>query len=170
MITDRGYVGVEHNGLSITSHPTTRERAEAMIAERQVRGLVGRYAIIKIPSCRCCGEPAWPNLRCSKHQDRNPCAVEGCKKTARALPNFGLSDHSEICADHWRRFVPARSKLRRAYHRHFARAKRYGWTPESAAAFRRFWGLLVGRVRRQATEGTIDEAEIARLFGWDTDQ
>ncbi len=121
--------------------------------------------------CGCCGEPArcyirglW--ARCHKHEDRNPCAIDGCKRT-RAVPSGGhLRDDQWICADHWRRYVPPRSRIRRAYHAHFRRAKRQGWTESNGKAFWRFWDLLVKTVRRRDGEGFVDEAEINRIMGW----
>lgn len=129
------------------------------------------------PTCGVCGE--WTDAfergsiligRCEKHQGRNPCAIEGCKRT-RAAPQredggHYLRDDQWLCHDHWRRYVPPRSRMRRAYHAHFRRAKRQGWTDANRIAFWRFWDQLVRLARRRSTEGHIDKAEIDRLMGW----
>ena len=120
-----------------------------------------------VPTCRCCGEPAWPNLRCTKHQDRNPCLVEGCRRTAKASRGE-LADDQVICGAHWRAYVPPRSPMRLVYNRFWRLArKRGGWDDALIRRFERFWRAMVLRVRRRSTEGLIDEAEIKRLFGWD---
>lgn len=125
------------------------------------------------PVCACCGSPdtikhatglAWP-YRCERHRTRNPCAVEGCSRTREAPTHF-LADDQTICADHWRRYVPPRSRARRAYHAHFRRAKKLGWGDGRNKAFWRFWSTLVQMVRRRADAGHLDEAEINRLMGW----
>lgn len=129
------------------------------------------------PVCACCGSPAtikhatgltWP-YRCEKHRTRNPCAVEGCARTREAPVDGGthfLADDQMICADHWRRYVPPRSRVRRAYHAHFRRAKKLGRGGGRNKAFWRFWTTLVQMVRRRADSGHLDEAEINRLMGW----
>jgi hypothetical protein len=119
-----------------------------------------------VSSCRCCGERAAPNLRCAKHQGRNPCAIDGCRRTTSA-PRGRLADDSWMCGEHWRRYVPPHSKVRRAYHRFWRTAKKTGWTPELVRRFNRFWDGLVTRARRASTDGRIDIAEINQLFGWD---
>lgn len=121
--------------------------------------------------CACCGgEPhSWvtrSDARCWKHLERNPCAVEGCQRTTAAPASGKLSSDEWICPEHWRRYVPARSRERRLYHRHFRRAKRQGWTDDNRIAFWTFWRRLVARVRERASDGLIDEAEINRLMGW----
>lgn len=123
-------------------------------------------------TCGCCGEPShtWTRgsilwARCGKHENRNPCAIEGCTRT-HAAPDGRHADDQWICSDHWRAYVPPRSKLRRAYHAHFRRAKRQGWTDRNKRAFWRFWESLVKTARRRAGEGFIDEAEINRIMGW----
>lgn len=164
MISDQGLVVVEMVGSPYTSLPTSRENAEIYIAGHSAPP--EKWRILPIQTCRCCGEPAWENLRCTKHQGRNPCAVEGCKRTVSAPPDGTLADDQAICGEHWRRYVPPRSLLRRAYNRHIQRARRYGWSAKSYAAWERFWTLLVKQVRRRAEGGHLDQAEIERLFGW----
>lgn len=134
--------------------------------------------------CGCCGRSSlrpgdatdciteYPGaIRCADHHGRNPCAIEGCRRT-RAAPIGGNgwpihSDDQTICADHWRRYVPPRSRMRRAYHAHFRRAKRQGWTDANKRAFWRFWDQLVRLARKRAEGGHIDKAAIDRLMGWD---
>ena len=122
--------------------------------------------------CGCCGEPArfWIRgswARCAKHETRNPCAIEGCRRTRAAPASGRLGDDQWLCAEHWRAYVPPRSRARRTYHAHFRRAKRLGWDDARAEAFWRFWNALVRMARRRAGEGFINEAEINRLMGWD---
>lgn len=127
---------------------------------------VQRHDVALIPAgCHCCGELAWSNGRCTKHQGRNPCALEGCGRTTKVPNNGGLSSDGWICSEHWRRYVPPRSRERRLYHRHFRRAKRLGWSPERRRAFRVYWFRLVARVRERAAGGFLDETEINRMFG-----
>lgn len=78
-----------------------------------------------------------------------------------------LANNQWVCAEHWRRYVPPRSRARRAYHAYFRRAKRHGWTPELVDRFYRFWDQLARLIDFRAREGWIDEHEIARLMGWD---
>ena len=135
--------------------------------------------IVQAPICACCGDVAFHELtcvrpdpdptkreyRCQKHRDRNPCAIEGCRRTAPADGHF--ASDQVICGEHWRRYVPKGSRARRAYLAHFRRAKRYGWTPENIEAWRRLWDLIVAKTRRQSTEGRLDEAEINKMSGWE---
>jgi len=120
--------------------------------------------------CGCCGKPAREWIRglwgrCQQHAMRNPCAIEGCRRTTPTLGR--VSDSAWLCGDHWRRFVPPRSRMRRTYHAHFRRAKRHGWTDESAAKYWRFWSTLIAVARRRAVEGRVDQKAIAELFGWE---
>lgn len=118
-------------------------------------------------ACTCCGEIAWfgpMEPRCNRHKDRNPCAIEGCKRTRAAKGHF--RNDQWLCSERWRRYVPPGSPMRRAYHRFFRLAKRHGWTDDLRRRFWRFWDALVKRVRRQATDGRLDETEINKMFGW----
>lgn len=135
------------------------------------------YTLSLVPCCACCGallfekgeEGATGPYRCDKHAERNPCMIEGCTRTRAAPIHEGspyLRDDQTVCAEHWRRFVPPGSRARRAYHAHFRRAKRKGWTMANSRAFDRFWDTLVLMVRRRAVAGHIDEAEINRIMGW----
>lgn len=130
------------------------------------------YSIERVPCCGCCGSEAVVarqarQHRCAKHRDRNPCAIEGCTRTRAVPADRQLGDDQWLCADHWRRFVPPRSRMRRAYHAFFRRAKRQGdWDDKLARRFWRFWNALVRTARRRATAGHLDETEINKLFGW----
>lgn len=123
------------------------------------------WEIIEFTGCRVCGRPEshWtdgPYKRCSTHQGRTPCAIDGC-------------DHSTtrynvvwICSTHWRTACPPGSKERKAYNRLFRLARKFGsWPP---ALNDRFWIVWRAIVRRgnARVRGDIDEAEIKRLFGW----
>jgi hypothetical protein len=162
MIRNRDLVMVQQRGFPYSYGTMPRPNAKAAIAMRE--NGVRQFEMVPVPSCRCCGEPAWENLRCTKHQDRNPCLVEGC--TRSGATDGRLADDQVICGHHWRAYVPPRSLMRRTYNAHFRRAKRIGWTPETIRAFERFWTRLVSRIRRASTEGTLDERAIRQMFGW----
>lgn len=132
--------------------------------------------------CECCGDAAsiWygrngdrlRHPRCHKHHDRNPCAIEGCCRTTAACGRYGNDQF--LCSEHWRRYCPPGSPLRRTYHRFFRLAKKQrtpqnpdGWDDALKRRFWRFWDVLIKRSRQQSTEGRIDIAEINRLFGWE---
>lgn len=140
------------------------------------------------PRCQCCGndefraklvDPTERPWRCYKHRERNPCAIEGCGRTTAAPENSELPDADGrlrndqwICSEHWRKYVPARSRRRRAYHAFFRLARRYGWDfvpPGSRrnlnAQFWIFWDTLIANARHKAEHGYINTAEIERLFG-----
>lgn len=167
MIGDRDYVGLVLEGSPYQPVAITRAEGERWLRET-ASGQTGRWSLLDIPSCRCCGEPAARNLRCPKHQGRNPCAIQGCRRTTIAHRGR-LADDAWMCSLHWRQHCPPHSKLRRAYNRFWRIAKREGWTRELARRFNRFWNGLVARARRASTEGAIDVAEINRLFGWTDD-
>jgi hypothetical protein len=130
------------------------------------------------PACRCCGEellltkgadvPDFAKQRCEAHKDRNPCAIEGCKRTTEAPAGDTLATDQHICGEHWRMYVPARSRVRRAYNAHFNRAKKGGWTMERRRKFYRFWDALVMMARRKSDPASdvLDMAEINRIMGW----
>lgn len=172
----------------------TLEQCEAWRGRYPTIGLdQDGYAITRKPACGCCGRhwlragdtadsiTTYANgaTRCSDHHGRNPCAIEGCKRT-RAAPTYDNgepfhADDQTLCAEHWKRYVPPRSRARRAYHRYFAQAKRHGWDwkgkdGKSARLdwrFHRFWDALVKVARRRSQEGHVDMAEINRLMGWE---
>jgi hypothetical protein len=132
------------------------------------------------PVCACCGDISVVRhrgglspYRCEKHADRNPCVVEGCTRTRAA--NGHLSNRANICGPHWRAYVPPGSPERRAINRlvRLARKAGYGRTDVWPDALEnRYWVLWTGivrRVRMRSTEGHVDEAAIAALFGWEID-
>jgi len=136
------------------------------------------FSVVPGPVCACCGDVQivrhctgrYSPYRCAKHAKSNPCAIEGCGRT-RSAPDRAdgtpyLANDQTICPEHWKRYIPARSRARRAYHAHFRRAKRLGWDDKRERAFWLFWRRLVAMARRRAAEGHIDEAEINRLMGW----
>lgn len=132
--------------------------------------------VVPMAHCPCCGRTrretrlqrwsarSMTDLRCERHAGRNPCAVDGCQRTTAG--DAPASDQW-LCSEHWRRYVPPGSRARRAYRRHFRRAKRYGWTPDSISAFHRFWDMLIRQVRRRSAEGHLDVEEINRVMGWE---
>jgi len=135
-----------------------------------------QFEVVAGPGCICCGE-RWgfmfaapdTSYRCEKHKERNPCAIEGCKRT-KGAPALGngkpyLANDQWICSEHWRRYVPPRSKLRRHYHLIFRRSKREGWTKELERRFWRYWRFLVAQARRKDTEGDLNITEIEKMFG-----
>lgn len=124
--------------------------------------------IVRANGCACCGAVYGASrirgaYRCEKHRDRNPCAIEGCKRTTASKGYLGSDQW--LCAEHWRRFCPARSRKRRLYHAYFRKAKRYGWTEDLRGRFFRFWDRLIADARRKASDGDVDIAEIERMFG-----
>lgn len=98
---------------------------------------------------------------CSEHLNRIRCAIDDCRHTHR-----GVLGEEWICAEHWRRYCPPRSRRRRAYLAFFRRAKRHGWCEKSAAQYWRFWDTLVAVIRAEHTRGAVDMTEVNRLFGW----
>ena len=144
------------------------------------------FDIVHRPGCKCCGDSSGPlhidldrdyvdhpSIRCGKHIDRNPCAIDGCKRTTGLGGSVRTTD-AWLCSEHWKRFCPPRSARRRAYHRFFAKAKKMGigkgqrWPDDLEASYWRFWEALIGSARaRHAAGGTIDQDEINKLFGWE---
>lgn len=168
MISDRELVILNRTGTRVLCYsvgPMTRDQADRYVADRPH----STFHVEPVPSCRVCGDPAWPNLRCTKHQDRNPCAAEGCRRTRAA--HGDLRDDASLCGEHWRAFVPPGSPIRRAFNRLARVAKKLGykrsdrWPDELEARWWRLWAGVMRRVRRSA-DGHIDKAEIERLFGW----
>lgn len=149
------------------------DHGRRFLADWEWQGVADQFEIVGSPCCQCCGYSdgtMWgdgENHRCDKHRDRNPCAIEGCKRTAPTPESGYLGSDSYLCGEHWRRFVPPRSRKRRLYHAYFRKAKRYGWNKSLIAQFHRFWDRLIADARRKATEGDLDVAEIHRMMGWD---
>lgn len=171
MISDRDLVTVQRAGDPYTHGTMERATAERAVDVRLRHRPRDRYELIPVPSCRCCGDPAWANLRCTKHQDRNPCVVEGCTRT---MPAHGwLRDDSFLCGEHWRLHCPPGSPIRRAFNRLARLARKLGyrrhdrWPKELQLRRWRLWDGLLRRIRRGEPEGHIDQAAIERMFGWD---
>jgi hypothetical protein len=170
MISDRGFVTVSRKSSPYSYAPTDADRAQEFIDWRAQVAPGEEWTVTPAPSCRVCGEPAWPNLRCTKHQDRNPCAAEGCRRTRAA--HGDLRDDASLCGEHWRQFVPPGSPTRRAFNRLARVAKLAGyrrsdrWPDELEDRWWRLWRGVIRRVRR-AADGHIDQALIERMFGWD---
>jgi len=154
-----------------------RESCGRFLTSEGWREVADQFEVVPGPGCACCGE-RWRTMysavdgsyRCEKHLGRNPCAIEGCKRTCAAEGRYGSDQW--LCSEHWRRFVPPHSPMRRAYHRFFREAKKHGWGRRGRGVrldyrFRLFWTALVRRARRAATEGHLDETEINRMFGWE---
>ncbi len=163
-----------------------RWHIERATAENRLMLDMRLFRIVPAPSCGCCGSNWWRDgwgdsgplrlmvdasqvenrtWRCEKHVERNPCAIEGCRRTTAAPESGRLGSDQWLCGEHWRRFVPPRSLRRRAYHAYFRRAKREGWSPPLRRKFWRFWDSLVASARSRAAGGHIDKGEIERLFG-----
>lgn len=169
MISDRDLVSLHLKGSPYQNVPVSRDKADAWM---KIHGKDGRWELIKVPSCLCCGEPAWDNLRCTKHQDRNPCVVEGCKRTRKAHGH--LQSDAAVCGEHFKAYVRPGSRARRILNAHYRRAKRMGyernqrWHPALEQRYWTYWHFLMGWIRRRSSEGeALDEAEIKKLFGWD---
>lgn len=191
MRRDRRGAGMITRDLYRLSHPDAPHCANigtrAQCEEWRGRDPVGQpletYLIAPVAYCSVCGLasaleecPAcitWDNgeTRCRRHEDRNPCVVEGCMRT-RASKGHPLSD-AHICGEHWRKYVPPRSPERRALQRMFRLAKKAGfnrntrWSDDLERRYWRIWAAVVQRGRRRSSAGHIDEAAIHRLFGWD---
>ncbi len=165
----RDLVAIEStDSPGITLRVCDREQGERWVPG----GRHGEFYLTPVVSCLCCGEPAWANLRCTKHQDRNPCAATGCSRTRAA--NGRLADDASLCGEHWRKFVPPGSPARQAFNRLARVAKKAGyrrtdrWPDELEERWWRLWRGVIRRVRRGA-DGHIDQAAIERLFGWSDD-
>lgn len=164
MIGDRDLVSVRKVGEPWDFGTMSRSHAEAAIALRARPGV--RYDLTPVPTCCCCGEPAWDNLRCTKHQGRTPCRADGCgRTTARRVNHY-------LCGEHWRTYVPPGSPERRVLNRLTRLAKKLGyaktarWPDELEARWWRAWSSIARRVERRSREGKLDEAEIRAMFGW----
>lgn len=142
------------------------------------------------PACRCCGiellyckgeeRPEHEDQRCEQHIGRNPCALEGCQRTRDAPEagpgKFHYANDQHVCGEHWRRFVPPKSRLRRAYNAYWRQAKKHGWNyrgrlgrhPRLDWRFNRFWAALIMMMRRKADPASdvLDMTEINRIMGW----
>lgn len=100
---------------------------------------------------------------CGAHFSRTKCSIDGCARTR----DRDKAGQEWICGEHWRRYVPPRSRRRRTYHGFFREAKRSGWTDDSYARFWRFWDLIVASANARHAAGTVDVAAIHKFMGWD---
>lgn len=174
--TDLVYIALagtrQRSTLDPRGRPITRERGEKWLAEYGNREPPGGWHLDPVVTCGCCGSPDVGQTRddqhrCDRHRGRNPCAIEGCKRTTEAPESGTLRDDQWICGTHWKRLVPPRSARRRAYHAFFRRAKRRGWDDDLRRRFWQFWNSLIASARRRAAVGYLDERAIDRLFGFD---
>lgn len=122
------------------------------------------YALV----CNCCGAVEGVSVvagpptqgRCEQHVGRNPCAIEGCRRT-REGTRPALD--SWLCGAHWRQ-VSRQSK--RVYARIWRLQKKSGgWTDLLRQRHWRVWGAIVLEARR-AARGDVDMKEVGELFGW----
>lgn len=161
----RDLVTFKRNELHYGSYAQERDTALAWIAKQHDSEL---WTISDIAACGCCGEIASVHNahhhRCTKHVGRNPCGVEGCTRTTAAGGGYG--NEFWICGEHWRRYVPARSKIRRHYHLLRRIGKRKGWSIKMREKYWRYMRWLVEQARRKATAGKFDMSEVNKLFGW----
>ena len=165
------------NGLAVSAFAITRKSLEGWLAQPGWHAVADQFEIVPAPGCGVCGTRGgfgvtmygskdWTQIRCERHIDRNPCAIEGCKRT-REAGNAGLASDQYLCGEHWRKYVPPRSRLRKLYHAHFRRGKREGWTMKRHRQFHRFWDFLVSVARKRHEGGFLHETEINRIMGWD---
>lgn len=139
------------------------------------------------PACGCCGARYWsanrydatrPKMvvesanplrrvwRCEKHIGRNPCCIEGCKRTfAHKDDGDGRgaeSYHWTVMCGHCWRQAPKWMRDRVTKIRRLAR--RRGWTEQISRLHSMAWGAC----HRAIVNGRrLDEAEINKMFGWD---
>jgi hypothetical protein len=169
MITDRDLVVLRVKGLPYDSGPVERAVAERYVNERKDWPVRPETEIVPIKTCPCCGEPAWENGRCTKHQGRTPCEVEGCRRSTGRFAGYYL------CGEHWKAYVPPGSPERRVLNRLVRLARKLGytkterWPDHLEDRYRRAWVAIARRVRRRSQEGRLDEQEIHAMFGWSKD-
>jgi hypothetical protein len=84
VIPDKGLVALSRPGSPYNYSPAPGDQVRRFLAWRREQAPEEQWDQRWAPTCRCCGEVAWDNLRCTKHQDRNPCVVEGCTRTMPA--------------------------------------------------------------------------------------
>jgi hypothetical protein len=95
-------------------------------------------------------------------EPRTTCLLDGCKRTTAGYIRGGW-----ICGEHWRRYIPPRSRIRRAYHALYRKGKRLDWPDELVDRWWKLWTAIKRRARRLHDKGDLSEAEINRLMGWD---
>lgn len=169
MIIDPGRVWIMPVGsASPLSGPMTRAAGEGWLQRYQNRGNRGPcvYELVPVLTCEICGEICWrpaENPRCAKHRRRNPCAVEGCKRSTKAESRLGRDFW--LCGEHWRLGVPAGSPERKAIRRIWRLCKRYDWPDDLRIREDRIWRRCVALARSRA-RGDLDMDEINRMMGW----
>jgi hypothetical protein len=158
---------------SLTYAPATPDHVRRFLDQQRQLGKADQWGQRLAEYCHCCGHH-WDigpgEVRCFRHHGRNPCAIEGCRRSRVAPLANGRYHHADdqwLCSQHWRMFVPPRSRARRTYHAYFRKAKRYGWDDDLERRFWRYWRKLVRRARKASEEGSLDEREINRLMGWE---
>ncbi len=132
-----------------------------------------QFEIIPGPGCACCGELRFRmhsvsdgTFRCEKHKARNPCAIEGCRRTTAARQGWYSSD-DWLCGTHWKIACPPRSPLRRAYHRIWRIRRKAGeWTPGLHARYWRLMRGIIARARGRDCGAEDLAAEVAKAMGW----
>lgn len=169
MITERDFVWIIAKGSTTPlGSAMPRSSGERWMIGYRARGNRGPavYELVPVPFCQVCGTPLRKlgEIRCRKHAGRNPCAIEGCKRSTSA-GRSGYRNDLWLCGTHWRALVPPGSAERKIYNRFFRRWKRYGETDDSIRAFWRFWFRMISRARARG-RGDLDVAEINRVMGW----
>ncbi len=188
MITDTDRVWIMPAGSTTPlSGPMTRAAGEGWLQRYQNRGNRGPcvYELAPVLICAVCGELGQSRggyVRCKKHWHRNPCVIEGCKRSTQTrlvkVSESGamqrlLTNDEWICGEHWRAFVPPGCAERRIFNRVWQRArrrrKRFGddamWADGADAAYWRIWAGIIRRARSRA-RGDVDMDEINRVMGW----
>lgn len=151
----------------------SREHCGRFLQGEEWSTVADQFEVVAGPGCGVCGtrhgtmwgyEGQW---RCDKHRDRNPCAVEGCRRTRKAPASGILSSDDHLCGEHWRALCPPGSTLRRIYNRLWRLQKRRKkWTPDLERRYWITWRRIV-RNARSGSAGDIDMNEINKMFGWE---
>lgn len=174
--TESPFVCIHMIGSSGCGAVITREAGEEWMrtALAPLNNPAG-WTLLPVPICLCCGAPAdqdtLPAPRCAKHRQSHACVIEGCRRSRSTKHVPTTEDY--FCGEHWRLYCPPRSLRRRTYHAFWRRAKKLGlapsdpWPPRLERQFWRFWETLVRNARAKAAGGSLDEAAINRMFGWD---
>jgi hypothetical protein len=156
--------------FSLDGNPMPRAEGEAMIARFTS---TGPHELVSAPCCTCCGVH-WtisgekPHFRCEKHVGRNPCGIEGCKCTTKAVPCLSIDEY--LCSKHYRPLttISERRTLARARRWHKKAEKRRDRAEMDRSAIL-WWRLLRRMVKhaRRRSAGDIDMTEINKMFGWE---
>lgn len=134
------------------------------------------YSIDSVPTCGCCGtEDGVTGIhvgrisevpdayRCGKHEDRNPCLVDGCGRTFANDGNYRIEF---VCGKHFRLAPVA---VRRGIKNIERLAKKHGWKLILQKRHEQLWARAVRGIKA-ALAGDIDVldmAEINHVMGWD---